>query len=173
MGPEMPTNEEFQAETSEDLNTPEWDLAFQSAEWYKKDVEVGARQVSEDASLTTQLSDGHIETTNVAHSGDYIVTNPGGEEYAMSEEKFLSKYEAVEGQNSRYKAKGEPIKAVQITEDIEFTAPWGERMSMRAGDWIVDAGGGDRYGIGAKEFTETYKQYTEDSDKEETEVDRP
>ncbi len=29
-------------------------------------------------------------------------------------------------------------------------------MHMRAGDFIVDAGNGDRYGIAQKEFNETY-----------------
>lgn len=48
------------------------------------------------------------------------------------------------------------IKAIQTNSGVSFSTPWGEEMHMRAGDFIVDAGNGDRYGIAQKEFNETY-----------------
>jgi hypothetical protein len=140
----------------ESLQTAEWDSKFESASWYKKNVEVAAVQATAETPITTVLADGHVETTNTAKPGDFIVTNPSGEQYVIGEEKFKSKYEPAEDQPGVYKAIGAPIKAIQIDFDISFKAPWGEDMHMRSGDFIVDAGNGDRYGIAQKEFNETY-----------------
>jgi len=148
--------QEAEQQLEQSLQTAEWDRKFANANWFKKNVEIGAIQATIETPITTVLTDGHVETTNTARVGDYIVTNPSGEQYVIGEEKFRSKYEAVEGQAGRYRAKGAPIRAIQIDSDVSFKAPWGEDMHMRSGDFIVDAGNGDRYGIGQKEFNETY-----------------
>ncbi|MEI6170049.1 MAG: PGDYG domain-containing protein [Candidatus Saccharibacteria bacterium] len=158
VGPKGETQDYQDAEKQleESLQTADWDSKFESAIWYKKNVEIRAVQATAETPITTVLADGHVETTNTAKPGDFIVTNPSGEQYVIDEEKFKSKYEPITNQAGHYKAVGTPIKAVQINSDVSFKAPWGEEMHMRAGDFIVDAGNGDRYGIAQKEFNETY-----------------
>ncbi len=158
VGPKGETQDYKDAEKQleETLQTAEWDRKFETAETFKKNVMIGAIQATAETPVATVLSDGHVETQNTAKPGDFIVTNPSGEQYVIGEEKFKSKYEPVEDQPGIYRAIGAPIKAMQIDSDISFKAPWGEGMHMRAGDFIVDAGNGDRYGIAQKEFEETY-----------------
>ena len=158
VGPKGETQDYKDAEKQleETLQTAEWDRKFESAGLFKKNVVIGAVQATAETPITTILADGHIETTNTAKPGDFIVTNPSGEQYVIGEEKFKSKYEPIADQPGTFKATGEPIKAIQIDSDISFKAPWGEDMNMRTGDYIVDAGNGDRYGIAQKEFNETY-----------------
>ena len=63
---------------------------------YKKQGEVTAVQVQVETPVETVLADGTKETTNTALPGDFIVTNPGGEQYVLKPEKFQSRYEPKE-----------------------------------------------------------------------------
>lgn len=115
--------ENAQKQLEDTLQTAEWDKKFESAGFFKKNVVIGAVQASVETPITTVLSDGHIETTNTAKPGDFIVTNPSGEQYVINEEKFKSKYEPIADQPGTFKAVGEPIKAIQIDSGISFKAP--------------------------------------------------
>lgn len=66
---------------------------------YKKQGEVQARQATEKEEVITVMksSTGEVETKNKAMPGDWIVINPGGEEYVLKPEKFASRYEPKEG----------------------------------------------------------------------------
>ena len=64
--------------------------------------------------------------------------------------------DTIAGQPSHYKAQAQQIKAIQANSGVSFRALWGEEMHMRAGDFIVDTGNRDSYGIAQKEFNESY-----------------
>jgi hypothetical protein len=147
--------------STEDLNTPDWTNRLKNADLYAKSAVIRAHQATEETPITTKLQDGHIETTNVAQPGDWIVTNPGGEQYTMPHEKFQSRYQPHPNIEGAYVPTGAPTPAVQINRDMSVMAPWGEAQHMRSGDWIVGSPEGtDRYGIADKEFKDTYALHT-------------
>ena len=93
-----------------------------------------------------------------------VVTNPGGEQYIISAETFKKKYEIDPNNLKVYRPKGGAQQFLRLDEDIDFVAPWGEDMHMKSGDFInvTDREKGDIYGIGQKEFFETYGQCNPD-----------
>ena len=54
----------------------------------------------------------------------WVITNPGGEEYIVEDSVFTNIYEAVEGEEGRYRK-----KAIQLltpcTGTVEFVPSWG------------------------------------------------
>jgi hypothetical protein len=114
--------------------------------------------------IVTRLKDGTVETANVAAPGDWIVTNPGGEEYVPGNEKFLKRYEPKPGQSGVFIAKGY-CKAVKnpFNEPIRMMASWNEMQSGGA-DCIIAVvydmeskkDDNEPYIIGVAEFSETY-----------------
>ena len=127
----------------------------------KKFATVSARPAIVGESIVTTLKDGHEETKNFAKEGQYVVKNPGGECYLVDGETFKKRYEFLEGADREfqtYSAKGEGI-FLQIEEDLTFIAPWGAEMNMRSGDYLCLAlpDQNEIYGIGQKEFHETYR----------------
>lgn len=159
------TDAELVKPTKVDLNTPEADEAFAAAPVYEKFAVVQASQATQETPITTVLADGTVETSNVAQPGDYIVTNPGGEQYVVEQEKFEARYEVTEDSGT-FKAKG-IVKAVANATGTPVTviAPWGEEQHGNA-DCIYlaqyDPSTGeiseDRYIIGRDEFNDTYRQ---------------
>lgn len=146
------------------LFTETMDEAFAKAPRYRKSVIVEARKTLKEEKLDTILASGVHETSRIVPVGHWIITNPGGEEYAVTEEKFLSRYEQME--DGRWRAKG-VIRALRnpTGEDVEIMAPWGE---PQYGDKLclfatsLDEEGeitNDRYIIGGAEFAETYESY--------------
>lgn len=140
---------------------------------FEKTAMVQAEQVQEEREVRTVLKDGTEETVNIAKPGDYIVTNPGGEQYVMSQENFDKRYAAYEGSgwgnepSNTYQAKGS-VRAIQnpTGQPITITAPWGEEQHGDERCYVVSAYdpnkpnevSGDRYIIGYDEFHETYGQ---------------
>lgn len=137
--------------------------ALATAPRYRKKVIVDARQATEEETLDTILASGVHETSRVVPVGFWIITNPGGEQYAISDEKFRSRYEATE--DGRWRATG-TIRAIHnpTFEDVEIMAPWGEPQygdknclfaATMDGTEITN----DRYIIGGDEFVDTYESY--------------
>lgn len=132
---------------------------------YKKQGEVSARQVTEETPVTTTLADGTQETTNKAMPGDWIVTNPGGEQYVLKPEKFTSRYEAKEGSDGVYNAKGYCVAVKNpFKSPITMQASWGEMQNGAADCMVADTyeyatgkRGGEPYIIARKEFEQTYQ----------------
>lgn len=92
---------------------------------YRKNVVLTAVQVTEPTLVVTYLSSGEYETEKVAKVGDFIVTNPGGEQYVLPEVKFLAWYVNV-GKN-RWQAKGRILVTRNPwNERIKVDAPWGD-----------------------------------------------
>jgi len=138
--------------------------ALAEAPVYKKQGRVEARPATPGEEITTTLEGGAKETVNKAGEGDWIVTNPGGEQYIISEKKFLGRYEATDEEGA-YAAKGY-CRAAQnpFGKSIEIMASWG---SPQTGDErcliadTCDANGkvdGEPYLIDADAFAKTYKQ---------------
>src|SRR3989344_3211430 len=67
---------------------------------YRKTGQITARVADKAEVVTTVLNKGgkdQTETVNTAQPGDYIVKNPGGEEYVVVAKKFPQLYEPKEG----------------------------------------------------------------------------
>ena len=145
-----------------DLNSTEYNDALENSKWYKKSVEIKARQAISQEKVKTELD----ATKNIAEPGDWIVTNPGGEQYVIKPEKFAKLYEKKENEPGIFVSKGVPVRAIRTEKNITFTAPWGEKQSVKAGGCVID-NNGERYGIDGKTFDETYKEVKPPEDKEE------
>lgn len=147
-----------------DLHTDTMTETFNDAPLYRKSAVVQARKVEAVETVETVLSNGFHETSRETPIGHWVITNPGGEEYAVSEEKFMTRYEDLG--NGNYRAKG-IIKAFRNTtgEDVEIVAPWGgpqygdsECLFATALDPELKITS-DRYIIGGQEFLDTYEPY--------------
>ena len=139
-----------------DLMNEEYDKAFEDADSFVKSAEVKARQVTEEENVKTGLD----ATKNIANKGDWIVTNPDGEQYVISEEKFSQLYKEKENEEGSFVSVGEPVKAIRTEKNVVFTAPWGEKQSVKTGGYIIE-NGEDRYGIDEQAFKGTYKKMGE------------
>lgn len=134
---------------------------------YKKQGEVQARQATKEEEVVTIMksSTGEVETKNKAMPGDWIVTNPGGEEYVLKPEKFAARYEPKEGADGVFAAKGYCVAVKNPFESaITMKASWGEMQNGAADCMIADTyeyqtgkRGGEPYIIAKKEFDQTYK----------------
>lgn len=71
-----------------DLNHPQFDSRFETAPRYKKVAPVRAQQATTKTEVETTLD----ATKNTAQPSDWIVTNPGGEQYVLSPEEFQKRY---------------------------------------------------------------------------------
>lgn len=147
--------------------SPEVTRALTEAPVYKKQGRVDARPATVGEEITTTLENGTQETINKAGAGDWVVTNPAGEQHLISGKKFLDRYEATD-EKGVYAAKGY-CRAIPnpFGKPIEIMASWG---SPQVGDercLIADtcnASGecdGEPYLIDAGAFAETYRQIGE------------
>lgn len=137
-----------------DLATEEYDKAFKNADFFVKSAEIEARQAIEEENVETGLD----ATKNVANIGDWIVTNPGGEQYVISKEKFSQLYKEKENEEGSFVSAGKPVKAIRTEKNIVFTAPWGEEQSVKAGGYVIE-NNEERYGIDEQVFRDTYKEF--------------
>jgi hypothetical protein len=145
-----------------DLHSGDFNERFLDASIWQKKAIVEARQVKEIEHLDTVLANGFLETTREVPAGHWIITNPGGEEYAVSDEKFQSRYVSIG--NGKFQAKGR-IRAYPnpTGKNVEITAPWGEQQFGDSMCYFASAISenleptADRYIIGYDEFAETYE----------------
>lgn len=134
---------------------------------YKKFARVKAEQGKVGQEIVTIMKDGLVETKNVVKEDpetgepDWIVTNPNGEQYCVPDKTFKKKYELEVDSEGYHRPKGGAIKAIQITDNISFTAPWGEKMNIVKGGYLVVNNPNDIYGIQEEEFHNTYKLASE------------
>ena len=147
-----------------DRKAPHILRALSTARIFKKQGRVEARQAAATESVTTTLASGKEETVNSANPGDFIVTNPSGERYVISAEKFAARYEAT-SEPGVYDAKGY-CRAISnpFVQPIEIQASWG---SPQQGDDdcliadTCDATGklsGEPYLIERQAFKDTYAE---------------
>ena len=132
------------------------------APMYKKQVAVSARLVDSPEVVHTVLADGNKETENFAVFGDWVVTNPTGEQYVIKSSVFFNRYEPTEVPGV-YLAKGYCRAVVNpYGEKIKITPSWG---GEQVGDWqcfIADSCDycgicdGEPYIIDSQSFNATY-----------------
>lgn len=158
------TNEEFYFV---DRKAPEVMAALAEAPIFKKQGLVKARPALPGEKIVTKLASGAEETVNTAGEDDLVMTNPSGEEYIISRQKFLGRYEET-SESGVYSAKGY-CRAIRnpFSKPIEIMAEWGEPQQGDQNCMIADtcdAEGkltGEPYIIEDKAFQETYKQVSE------------
>ena len=143
---------------------------------YQKFQKVNAVQGEPGQEVITKMANGLEETKNVVKIDEktgepgWIVTNPSGEQYIVEDSKFTARYDVENAKNGVYEPKFEPIKAIEIEDNITFTAPWGEKMNIAKGGYLVINSPDDIYGIQKEEFFETYQelnQYLENKKQQE------
>lgn len=147
-----------------DLNASGLTLAFQHAPIYRKHSVVEIVKVPVGTRVETILTDGTAETVLVATAERrFRVTNPGGEQYLIAEDKRDERYEHIDG--DRWQAKGR-IRAFPspILGHVVIDAPWGEPQYGGPGVMFAatiedehDGISDNRYLIGATEFFDTYR----------------
>jgi hypothetical protein len=146
-----------------DRKAPEILRALEQAPVYRKKGMVKARPAVEGELVKTRLSDGTEETSNTAKANDWVMTNPSGEQYIISQEKFFSRYEVTDVEGV-YAAKGYCVAIKNpFGEPIEIMASWGSPQTGDENCMIADTcdangknRGGEPYLIDGKAFAETY-----------------
>lgn len=122
-----------------------------------------ARKGILDEEIKTIMANGLNETINFVkidpetNEVDWVVTNPGGEQYIVKNSVFRKKYEIDPEDPKKYKPKGDPVLATRINENICFKAPWGETMYIKSGGYLIVNSETDIYGIQEEAFLQTYK----------------
>jgi hypothetical protein len=108
--------------------------------------------------------DGVKETSNTCNNGDYIISGVKGEKYVVLAKKLPTLYNLIEEvlvtrQQPRKVVKiTKPLlKKVNIKEPVDFTASWGEELTLTAGDFLVKEEEGKYYKIDGDVFKKTYK----------------
>jgi hypothetical protein len=149
-----------------DLHDAEHTERFRVAPIFQKNAVVTARQVKTPEFLDTVLANGFLETSREVPVGHWIITNPGGEEYAKTEEQFKERYEFLGLRDGKltFRAKG-IIRAYSnpTGQSVEIMTPWDAKQYGDAQCYFgvtVDENYEPtdfRYIIGKEEFDETYE----------------
>jgi len=149
---------------------------------YSKFGDILVREAKIEEIVETYTPDGKLETTNKAVLGDFIIRNPTGEEYVLTKEKFLVRYdptdkkETINGKEYGIFVPKGRCRGVIFTKELAaelnlpldnneffFMAIWKEPMRATIGDMLVspldDAGniGKEVYRIEKTSFEKTYK----------------
>lgn len=110
---------------------------------------------SAETPVVTITSDGK-ETQNVAQPNDIIMSGPSKENYVLKAAKFPKLYQGEIGQTV-VPEQGPRMVAVYTGKDVvSFTAPWGEAMILKPGDYLVKDGDQGYYRIAKVEYEQTY-----------------
>lgn len=166
MNEHIPSREQSKKEFVQiERKSPEIMEALVQAPIYKKEALVSARPASDGETVLTTLSSGEVETQNTAHMGDWVVTNPSGEQYVLSSATFNDRYEQTDSPGV-YNAKGY-CRAIPnpYGTPIEIQASWGSPQTGDAYCIIADACDengtllGEPYLIEKAAFEETYKPF--------------
>lgn len=143
--------------------SPEIMAALARAPIFKKQVRVQARPAVEGEQIATKLANGSHETTHTAKAGAWVMTNPSGEQYIISKEKFFDRYEPTDAAGI-YRARGY-CRAIPnpFGKPIEIMASWGAPQTGDEHCLIADTCdanggnmGGEPYLIDGKVFAQTY-----------------
>jgi hypothetical protein len=105
--------------------------------------------------VVTITSDGK-ETQNVAEKGDIIMSGPSRENYVVKSAKFPKLYQGELGQTVVPEQSPRMVAVYTAQQPITFTAPWGESMVLKPGDYLVKDGDQGYYRIAKVEYEQTY-----------------
>lgn len=119
---------------------------------YRKHAIVQARPAMPGETVETVLPNGERETINVAREGDWIVTNPGREQYVINGVKFLARY-AQSAQPGTYEAIGH-CRAIQnpYGTPVSMLASWGRVTQGDADCMIADTCASDGTQLGGEPY---------------------
>ncbi len=121
--------------------------------------------------ITSIKGEGKETQSAQAKDGDMVVRNrcpeTGNEEILVSAEAFSRRYEGPTSRKSRddwtpYRPRGVQMRFVRVPaseKEFTFTAPWGEKMVAKPGDFIVQdpANPKDTYRVAKAAFACTYE----------------
>jgi len=105
--------------------------------------------------VVTVTSDGK-ETQNTAEPNDIIMSGPSGEKYVIKSAKFPKLYAGQIGGPVHPEQNPRNVGVYYGSAPITFTAPWGESMVLKPGDYLVKEDEGKFYRIAKKEYEATY-----------------
>lgn len=105
--------------------------------------------------VVTVTSDG-VETQNVAERDDIIMSGPSGERYVIKAAKFPKLYAGQVGGPVHPEQSPRNVAVYVGGDPVQFTAPWGESMVLKPGDYLVKEGEGKYYRIAKLEYEATY-----------------
>jgi hypothetical protein len=107
--------------------------------------------------VVTVLPDGK-ETKNIANIGDIVISGISGEKYVIRAEKFSRLYVGKIGETITPEQSERTVARYTGSKTITFTAPWGENMILKTGDYVVkESDGSSYYRIAKAEFEKTYE----------------
>ncbi len=140
----------------------------------KKSSRIIARDGILGEEIKTFVENGTLETINIVKENenhiDIVVTNtnPDGSPiidkngntntYIIPFKTFDEKYEFdfKSEYGNIYRPKGRAQKFVEIPDDIEILASWGEKQFLKKGSFLNISNYEDIYGIAKEEFLKTY-----------------
>lgn len=105
--------------------------------------------------VVTVTSDGK-ETQNVAEPNDIIMSGPSSENYVIKAAKFPKLYQGKVGEIVIPEQGPRMVAVYTDKQPITFTAPWGESMVLKPGDYLVKDGDSGYYRIAKVEYEQTY-----------------
>ncbi len=105
--------------------------------------------------VVTMTSDGK-ETQNTAEPNDIIMSGPSGEKYVIKAAKFPKLYVGQMGGPVHPEQSPRNVAVYTGQTPVNFTAPWGESMVLKPGDYLVKEAEGKYYRIAKKEYEMTY-----------------
>lgn len=108
--------------------------------------------------VVTVTTDGE-ETKNIAQVGDFIFSGPSKEKYVLTANKLKKNYVGTPGQTLTPEQGIRLVAKYHGTETVYFTAPWGTKMILKPGDFLVKGDDG-YYRIAASEYKQTYNMPT-------------
>ena len=104
--------------------------------------------------VVTVTSDGK-ETQNVAEVNDIIMSGPSQENYVVKAAKFPKLYAGQIG-SVVIPEQSPRLVALYNGQPMSFTAPWGESMVIKPGDYLVKDGDQGYYRVAKAEYEQTY-----------------
>lgn len=110
---------------------------------------------STEQPVITVTSDGK-ETQNVAAINDIIMSGPSRENYVVKASKFPKLYQGELGQTVVPEQSPRMVSSYNGKDSVTFTAPWGESMILKPGDYLVKDGDQGYYRIAKLEYEQTY-----------------
>lgn len=116
---------------------------------------ISARKARSSETIKTILKNGLTETQNTSQSGDWIITNPDGEQYLASDKTFKQKYHISD---NKYLPNEDIQIFIKPNCDITIEAPWGDEQFIAVGGVLNITNLNDIYGIAEDEFLTTYKE---------------
>jgi hypothetical protein len=114
-------------------------------------------QVQQQMQVDTITGDGK-ETTNTAEPGDIMLSGPSQENYVIKSAKFGKLYQGEIGSTVVPEQSPRQVAVYTAPQAVQFTAPWGESMVIKPGDYLVRDGDAGYYRIAKAEYEQTYNQ---------------